>query len=114
MGAAASSFTALRGRLRPGAAAEYIRAHDHIPEEVLDAQRDAGLRRWLIFQDGLDLFHVADCEDFDAAMRRLAQDPRDQRWQHEVAAHKQPIDDRGDTETRLTLIYDRDLWLPGR
>ena len=112
MGAGESRFTALRGRLLPGAAEGYIRAHDQIPQQLSDAQRDAGVRRWLIFQDGLDLFHVADCEDFDNSMRLLAEDPTDQSWQREMAGYKQPVDDQGNTETRLTLIYDRDLWLP--
>lgn len=113
MGAESPRFTALRGRLQPGAADGYIRAHDQIPDELLDAQRDAGVRRWLIFQDGLDLFHVAECADFDNSMRLLAEDPRDQSWQREMAGYKQPVDDRGSTETRLRLIYERDLWLPG-
>ena len=107
-----SAFTGLRGRLLPGAVEGYIRAHDRIPQRVLDAQRDAGVHRWLIFQDGLDLFHVAECEDFDHSMRVLAEDPRDQSWQREMAAYKQPIDES--TETRLKLIYERDLWLPQR
>ncbi len=72
-----------------------------------------GVRRWLIFQDGLDLLHVAECEDFDESMRLLAQDPRDQAWQAEMAGYKQPVD-RGATETRLKLIYERALWLPDR
>lgn len=114
MSNARSAFTALRGRLLPGAAAGYIDAHDHIPQQLLDAQRDAGVRRWLIFQDGLDLFHVAECEDFDRSMQLLAGDPRDQSWQHQMADYKQAIDETGRTEARLKLIYERDLWLPGR
>lgn len=114
MSAAPSRFTALRGRLRPGAADGYTQAHDQIPESLLDAQRDAGVRRWLIFQDGLDLLHVAECDDFDEAMRRLAGDPRDQAWQREMTGYKQPVDDSGATETRLKLIYERELWLPDR
>ena len=39
----------LRGRLMPGAADGYQRAHDEIPQSVLDAQRAAGVRRWLIY-----------------------------------------------------------------
>jgi len=109
-----SAFTALRGRLLPGAADNYVRAHDQVPQGLLDAQRDAGVRRWLIFQDGLDLFHVAECDDFDESMRRLAQDERDRRWQREMAPYKEPIDGRGNTEARLKLIYERDLWLPER
>jgi L-rhamnose mutarotase len=114
MSAEQSAFTALRGRLRPGAADGYIRAHDQIPQRVLDAQRDAGVRRWLIFRDGLDLLHVAECENFDNSMRLLGQDPRDQSWQREMSGYKEPADDSGNTEVRLELIYERDLWLPGR
>jgi L-rhamnose mutarotase len=109
-----SKFTALRGRLLPGAAEGYTRAHDLIPQSLLDAQRDAGVRRWLIFQDGLDLLHVAECDDFDESMRRLAGDPRDQAWQREMAGYKQPVDGNGGTEIRLKLIYERELWLPDR
>lgn len=100
---------ALRGRLLPGAHEPYKQAHDDIPEELLAAQRAAGIRRWMIFSDGLDLFHFAECESFDEAMLRLAQDPVDQSWQREMAAHKQPVDESGETERRLKLIYARDL-----
>lgn len=109
-----TEFTGLRGRLLPGAAEGYIRDHDQIPQQLLDAQREAGVHRWLIFQDGLDLFHVAECEDFERSMRLLAEDPRDQSWQRQMSGYKQPIDERGNTEARLRLIYERDLWLPQR
>ena len=67
---------ALRGRLLPGASTEYKRAHDRIPRDVIDAQRASGLRRWLIFQDGLDLIHVAESQDFDESIRVLPDTPR--------------------------------------
>ncbi|MGH2863286.1 MAG: L-rhamnose mutarotase [Solirubrobacteraceae bacterium] len=102
----------LRGRLQPGAADAYQRAHDQIPEGVLEAQRTAGVRRWLIFRDGLDLFHVAECENFDDSMRALARDPVDQAWQRQMTPYKEPLGDRGNTERRIQLIYQRDLWLP--
>jgi L-rhamnose mutarotase len=102
----------LRGRLRAGAADGYRQAHDQIPQDVLDAQRAAGVRRWLIFRDGLDLFHVAECEHFDESMRLLARDPVDQAWQRQMTPYKQPLDGSGNTERRIQLIYERDLWLP--
>lgn len=102
----------LRGRLLPGAAEGYQQAHDQVPQELLDAQRAAGVRRWLIFRDGLDLFHVGECENFDESMRLLAQDPRDQAWQREMTRYKEPLGESGDTERRIQLIYERDLWLP--
>jgi L-rhamnose mutarotase len=102
----------LRGRLLPGAADGYQRAHDEIPQSVLDAQRAAGVRRWLIFRDGLDLFHVAECERFDDSMRLLANDPVDQAWQRQMTPFKEQLGDSGNTERRIRLIYERDLWLP--
>jgi L-rhamnose mutarotase len=102
----------LRGRLLPGAADGYIRAHEEIPQSVLDGQRAAGVRRWLIFKDGLDLFHVAECEQFDESMRLLSKDPVDQAWQRQMTPYKEPLGDSGTTERRIQLIYKRDLWLP--
>lgn len=102
----------LRGRLQPGAVDAYQLAHDQIPTDLLAAQRAAGVRRWMIFRDGLDLFHVGECEDFDESMRILANDPVDQAWQREMSRHKQPLGESGNTERRIQLIYDRALWLP--
>jgi|SRR5579863_2235129 len=102
----------LRGRLLPGAADGYKQAHDEIPQALLEAQRAAGVRRWLIFSDGLDLFHVGECEHFDESMRLLAGDPVDQAWQREMSRYKEPIGVSGNTERRMQLIYERDLWLP--
>jgi L-rhamnose mutarotase len=108
----AMEYTALKGRLLPDGVAGYREAHDNIPPAVLDAQRAAGVRRWLIFQDGLDLLHVAECEDFEVAMRRLAESDVDRRWQQQVAPFKQAVDEQGNTERRLELIYSKSLWLP--
>jgi L-rhamnose mutarotase len=103
---------ALRGRLLSDALDGYQCAHDQIPQELLDAQRSAGVRRWTIFRDGLELFHVAECHDFDESMRLLAQDPINQAWQRQMAPYKERLGDPGNTERRLQLIYDHDLWLP--
>lgn len=100
---------AFRGRLLPGAGDAYEQAHAEIPGELLAAQRRSGIRSWRIFSDGLDLFHVAEWENFEDAMHRLAEEPADQHWQREMAKYKQPIDESGATERRLRLIYARDL-----
>lgn len=104
----------LRGRLAPDGVAPYAAAHDAIPEQVISAQRAAGIRRWVIFRDGLDLFHFAECEDFARAAAALARDPFDQRWQDEVRQYKAPVSVTGDTESRMELIYSRQIWIPGQ
>jgi L-rhamnose mutarotase len=103
----------LRGRLKPGAADEYKAAHDAIPDDVIRAQLAAGVRRWLIFQDGLELFHMAECEDFARVAAELALDPSDQRWQAQVSQYKAAVGPSGELESRMQLIYSRQLWTPG-
>ena len=75
----------LHTRLRPGAEAEYDAAHEAVSPQLLEAIRRAGVTSWLIFRDGLDLFHFIECDDYDRAMVELAGDPVNQRWQAEMA-----------------------------
>jgi L-rhamnose mutarotase len=99
----------LRTRLKPGAQDAYEAAHAAIWPEVQAAQRKAGIRTWTIFGDGLDLFHVVDCDDFDRAESLLATDPADQRWQAEMAKYMEgPNDPTGRTIHRLRVVYHGD------
>jgi L-rhamnose mutarotase len=101
-------FHALRTRLRPGMAQAYVSAHNAVWPSLIAAQREAGITGWWIFLSGLELFHVAECEDFDAALAALAENPVDQRWQAEMARYTEPdADGRGPAAERLTLIWHR-------
>lgn len=75
----------LHTRLKPGAEQRYDEAHAAVWPDVLAAIRRAGVRRWLIFRDGLDLFHYIDCDDYERAIAELADDPVNVRWQAEMA-----------------------------
>jgi L-rhamnose mutarotase len=87
----------------------YDLAHATIWPELRELHRKVGIRRWLIFRHGLDLFHVVDCDDFDRAAALLASDPVDRRWQDEMARYVvQRPDGRGGATDRLALIYDGD------
>jgi L-rhamnose mutarotase len=72
---------ALHSVLKPGREADYDRVHARVPEELAQALVDAGIREWRIWRSGRDLFHLVECDDFDAALKTLEDDPRDQRWQ---------------------------------
>ncbi len=99
----------LRTRLKPGAEDAYEAAHAAIWPEVQAAQREAGIRAWTIFRDGLDLFHVVDCDDFAHAEALLATNPVDQRWQAEMAKYVDRSQDDGvGPAQRLGLIYHGD------
>ena len=47
--------------------------------DVLAAIRQAGITRYVIFRDGLDIFHCIECEDDGSAMAGISQDPTSMR-----------------------------------
>jgi len=103
-----TEFVGLRTRLKPGMEEAYEAAHAEVWPELLAAQREVGIRRWLIFRDGLELFHTVECEDFERAAAALARHPVDQRWQAEMARYVVVAEDgRGAATDRLRLIYAR-------
>jgi len=103
-----TEYVGLRTRLRPGTELAYKQAHDAIWPELLEAQRKAGIKRWIIFRDGLDLFHSVEADNFEAAIATLATDPVDQRWQAEMAKFALPADgEERPASTRLELVYNR-------
>jgi L-rhamnose mutarotase len=96
----------LHTRLKPGAEQRYDEAHAAVWPEIVDAIRRVGVSRWLIFRDGLDLFHYIECEDYDRAIAELADDPVNQRWQEEMAALTEVAHDySGAASDRLPVIF---------
>jgi L-rhamnose mutarotase len=67
-------------RLKPGREAEYDRRHREIWPELLDALRDAGISRYVIFRDELRLFGCFETEDAAATRAKLDASPVNQRW----------------------------------
>jgi L-rhamnose mutarotase len=86
---------------------QYDAAHAAVWPEILEAQRAVGIKRWLIFRDGLDLFHAIECEDYDRAIAELASLPVNQRWQAEMARFTAVAHDySGASADRLPLIFN--------
>jgi L-rhamnose mutarotase len=101
-----TEFVGLRTRLKPGMEEAYEKAHAEVWPELLAAQRELGITRWLIFRDGLELFHAVECEDFARASAALAQHPVDRRWQEHMAQCVVAADDHlGAVTERLRLVY---------
>jgi L-rhamnose mutarotase len=97
----------LHTRLRPGAEQQYDELHSAVWPEVLVAIERAGITRWLIFRDGLDLFHYVECRDYDAAIAELVEDPVNVRWQAEVAPLMATAHDySGAGSDRLPAIFE--------
>jgi L-rhamnose mutarotase len=97
----------LHTRLRPGAEERYDELHRAVWPDVLAVIRSVGITRWLIFRDGLDLFHFVECADYDRAIAELARDPVNERWQAEVAPLMQTAHDyTGENADRLPVIFE--------
>ena len=96
---------ALRTRLKADQVDAYIDAHDNIWPEVVENLKRVGVTQWLIFRDGLDLFHAVTCEDWDAALEALREDPVDQRWQAAMAEFTEVAVDLSGAGGRLDLVF---------
>jgi len=69
-----------RFRLKPGFEAEYKRRHDDIWPEMIDLMRQAGIRNYSIWNDGMDLFGYFETDDLDECRRIVSQSSVKKRW----------------------------------
>ena len=94
-------------RLKPGAVERYEQYHREVWPDVLAAIRRSGITEYLIFRDGLDLFHYIECGDYDRAIGELADDPVNIKWQAEMAPMMAVAHDyTGESRDRLPLIFE--------
>ena len=97
----------LHTRLKPGVEARYEEYHRAVWLEVLQAIRRAGITKYVIFRDGLDLFHYIECDDYGRSITELAKDPINIRWQAEMAPMMAVAHDfSGKSADRLPLIFE--------
>jgi L-rhamnose mutarotase len=97
----------LHTRLKPGAEARYEEYHRAVWQEVRQAIRRVGITKYVIYRDGLDLFHYIQCDDYDRAIAELAKDPVNIRWQAEMAPMMAVAHDfSGKSADRLPLIFE--------
>lgn len=96
---------ALHTRLKPGREVDYDRVHATIPEDLDAALREAGVRSWRIWRDGLDLFHVVECDDYAAMRAHLRDHPANLPWQARMADLLDVADDYSGRDTGLPLVW---------
>lgn len=78
---------ALHSVLRAGHENGYDQAHQVIPEALAGLFTELGIRDWVIWRSGSELFHLVDCDDFDRAMAALADHPVNLAWQDTINQH---------------------------
>ena len=76
---------ALHTRVRADRIAEYEAAHRAVPARLTEAIRAAGATSWTIWRSGTDLFHVLECEDYQALLASLSAQPVNAAWQASMA-----------------------------
>jgi L-rhamnose mutarotase len=81
-------------RLKPDHAEEYLRLHEAVWPEVLATITACNIRNYSIFRHGDLLFSYFEYvgRDFDADMRRMADDPATQRWWKLTDPCQEPVD----------------------
>jgi L-rhamnose mutarotase len=75
--------------LKPDRVEDYLRAHQHVWPEMLDALRAAGWRNYSLFlqpADGLVVGYL-ETDDFAAAQQRMATSDINARWQAGMAEY---------------------------
>ena len=97
----------LHTRLRPGMEDRYEEIHRAVWPEVLERIHRAGITKYVIYRDGLDLFHHIECDDYDRAIAELSEDPINQRWEATIAPMMEVTHDfSGESSDRLPLIFE--------
>ncbi len=97
----------LHTRLKPGVEKRYEEYHRAVWPDVLTAMRRVGITKYVIFRDGLDLFHYVECDDYERAIANLAHDPVNIRWQAEMAPLMAVAHDfSGKSSDRLPMIFE--------
>jgi len=97
----------LHTRLKPGAEKRYEEYHRAVWPAVVDAIRRAGITKYVIYRDGLDLFHHIECEDYDRAIAEIAKDPTSMRWEAEIATMMAVTHDfSGQSGDRMPRIWE--------
>lgn len=75
---------ALHSTIVAGGIDDYRSEHLTIPDDLVETFERVGIHNWTIWRSGDRLFHLVDCDDFDAALRALDDDAANQRWQAQI------------------------------
>ncbi|HEV2029593.1 MAG TPA: L-rhamnose mutarotase [Candidatus Dormibacteraeota bacterium] len=96
----------LHTRLKAGAEERYEEYHRAVWPDILAALRRVGIAKYVIFRDGLDLFHFIECDDYDRAIAELAGDPVTIRWEAEMAPMTAVAHDfSGEGSDQMRMIF---------
>ena len=97
----------LRTRIKAGSEGRYEEYHRAVWPEVVREIRRAGITKYVIFRDGLDVFHYIECDDYDRAIAEIAKDPTSMKWEAEISTMMESTHDfSGESSDRMTKIWE--------
>ena len=95
--------------VRPGYEEEYVKRHDEIWPEMVEALREAGISNYSIFRHGLTLFGYFETEDIGRTQSLLAESETNRRWSEWMAPiMKVEVDPRTNFPYLLPLQWHMD------
>ena len=99
---------ALHTRVRADRIEQYEAAHREVPGELLEAIRAAGATNWTIWRSGTDLFHVIECEDYDALIAHVGAQPVNTAWQARMGDLLEVVHDysTGSADAALPIVWE--------
>ena len=99
-----SERIALHSEVRDG----YVEAHARIPEDLAMTFARVGIHEWTIWRSGDHMFHLVVCDDWDAAIAALEDDPANTDWQRTIGPYVEVYrDSEGRPEfAPLALVWD--------
>ena len=100
---------ALHSEIREGAIDDYRTNHARIPDDLAATFARIGIHEWTIWRSGHRLFHLVECDDWDAAVAALADDPADHAWQADIGRFVELFRDADGAEGTAPLEQVWDL-----
>ena len=73
------------GRIKPGKADEYIKAHENVWPELIELAGKAGLEKEVCFVHGDFVFIYREAADLTGALEKLSREPLNQKWDDYMA-----------------------------
>lgn len=101
-------------RIKPELSDDYIKAHDDVPQSVIDAMVEGGVHEYRLYLRDEIAVGVVEVEDMDKFQERYENDPANQEWEAHVEQFKREGIDPGDMEMPVmeeiwSLSEDREL-----
>ncbi len=98
---------AFRLWVREGQLDEYVRLHAEVWPDLLADMKEAGIRNYSIWADGLELFGSYECDDPEAASAHLATSDANRRWQTFMTNYlASPVDpDAGMPSRQMVQVF---------